>query len=248
MAAISLIREPQSEVPVERVVVVTATRTRVPTNEPGPTPTAKLVEPTRTPIIVPSPTPEPLGYNIVSLSPYANAEIDEFSLKDFNRIKNFEVPFEVGLRCATESRFYAGLPTVIDIPVTIEQPKEIYFLIGVGWGYKEFEDEVIGDIELSFDSDDKILVELRLGDNIRDIARVAEKVSNLTDHYARQVWEEGVWNVDMLTIPIPEDLQEQTLTSIVIEDISEQTVENLDPSIYLYGITVASKLPAGETE
>ena len=54
----------------------------------------------------------------------------------------------------------------------------------------------------------------------------------------RQVWQDGVGHIDLLSLDLPSNCLHGRLTGIEIIDLSSSTVNSLDPSLNLAGFTV----------
>jgi hypothetical protein len=162
---------------------------------------------------------------------------------------------------------YAG--RVITIPVNIARPQAIHILINLSYGYKCYDGQTVGQLRFNSSNGTSLHYNLIAGDNIRewvnDPASQQDVVSGLASRAGLypEVWqgqhaESGRKVViDMLSLGIPADSQQYTLSSITIEDyglfspdLFERCRQTLyptispdarDPGIIIWGIDVESQ-------
>ncbi len=179
----------------------------------------------------------------VSLGEYANAQT-AFASPPVGNVTLGNIPFELSTNIfksqASPSPFN-NAPVSIQIPVTIPKAYRIHLLLNTGNGYKEFTDQVIGQITVNCGSGLESIADLRLGNEVREWHNAGNVVS--TAVRVQQVWKEFITDdiygyIDLLTLDLPPSCQNGSLTSIAIVDTSVETVGSLDPAINLVGITV----------
>lgn len=108
-----------------------------------------------------------------------------------------------------------------------------------------YNNQVIGQIVLRFDNNLSAQVDLAPGWNLREWKIYGDhNVTWIEDMHTEQVWcganrhDNGLGVIDMLTVPVPEDLSDRRLTAVEIVDRSAETVGSLDPAINIIGISV----------
>ena len=162
------------------------------------------------------------------------------------------VPFHLppGLNSATtQAEGLAELPTVLTLPqLNLPKPAKVFLLITGGGTRQTFEGKKIGAVTLYFTNNQTVSIDLIPGQNIREWKACCNpNVIDISDPNVQQVWsgsnnfDSGTATIDMLTIQVPENYQQETLNTIEISDRSVQTVGSQNPAINLLGITILSQ-------
>jgi len=123
--------------------------------------------------------------------------------------------------------------------------KEIYILINGGNVWKNNLGEIIGKIDLSFSDESTLSTNIKIGFNLRDwILNSSLFVHTTSSPNIKEVWRGTTSNgsgpvvVDMLKINIPSLYQKKTLKLIDIQDQSLEIIQNADPALQIFAITI----------
>lgn len=185
----------------------------------------------------------------ISLKSYSEISSPETNLgmePGFHNIQGID--FENGWRISTKcnDNLYKDVYDSYNISAGVENVKSVYFLIQAGWAFNEDMDKHIGSIQLDFADGSKLVEELILGNNIRDWTR--DKSISATTVSADNIFE--AWRgtahgytggVDILRLDIPNSMQKGYLDNILIQDLTQENLENIDPCIYVLGITLETQ-------
>lgn len=214
-----------------------------------PTSTAYLPQPTPTlESVIESPTPSlGIGYQMIPLQGVGSSSPEGSNLGLEAGVNNLlDIPFETGWTVTTQCADRSGLPTTALLGISVMQPRNVYFLLQAGWALKEFDGKELGSILLDLYNGNHIEIEvpLILGYNIRDWSRnKPEAVNTATSPMLREAWrgiapDGHTGGMDVLTIEIPEEYHNSTLTSIQINDNSITATGSENPCIHLLAVTV----------
>lgn len=231
-----------------------ATQTLAPTVQP-----TNTLSPTLTPMELPTSTPStavqrffplplvdgvfwPEGYNVGQR--VANNGVDERTF--------FEIPFEVGRQINTPGCPNSTHTDEYILEANISRPIAVYFLIQAGQGFSRYENNQIGRIELVFSDGSVVTQELTLGFNVRDWARDKDPgvaVQTVMDETVREAWRGSagdpdtgwIGGVDMLTLPIPLDFQNSTISQIILRDMTIENIGLNEPCLHLQAVTVEAR-------
>ena len=213
---------------------------------PTATPTLSITPtPTESPTPIPSPT---VVYEPVPLQPISNYE---FSTDIPNPPTGDQVfagtPFSIPTsgfnRFETQCRSLPSFPTEGTVTVSIRNAVAVHVLIAGGYVLPEFAGRQVGRIVLHFSDASTYEEVIVAGRNIREhwLAFDGGSVNTITDPDCQTVWQRDTALIDMCTIPLLESYQEKVLTRITFEDMSVATVDSVDPSLMIGGVTVARK-------
>lgn len=156
-----------------------------------------------------------------------------------------DIPFMVGWKSSTQCSHIPERPQSLFIETNISNSQYAYFLLQAGWGWSRYRDKKIGEIIFHFTDNSSVTTSLSLGYNIRDWSRDNDSnvVTLVFSPDVFSAWEGTApdgrkGGIDMLTIRIPSDNANQTLSGIEILDSSASTVGDVDPCIHLIAATV----------
>lgn len=194
-----------------------------------------------------SPTP-PLTekFQMISLEPYSELSAPETNLGLApGQYSASDIPFTVGWKASTQCSHIPERLQSIVIETNIPNSKFAYFLLQAGWGWSRYRDKKIGEIIFHFADGSSATTSLSLGYNIRDWSRNNDSnvVTLVFSPDVFSAWEGTApdgrkGGIDMLTIRIPPDKTNQTLSGIEILDLSESSVGDVDPCIHVIAVTV----------
>ena len=158
------------------------------------------------------------------------------------------IPFEIGWTTTTQCHNTRLHKTKIQMEgFNISSPREVYLLLQGGWALKRYEGKEIGEVVLVFANGRSLKTPLKLGENIRDWSiDEAAAVKIAPSRQLQEVWvgqsKDGTvrGRIDMLTIKIPDEYQQMSLTNIQVVDHSTEiwSTGSIDPCIHLLAITV----------
>ncbi|PIS09585.1 hypothetical protein COT75_00045 [Candidatus Beckwithbacteria bacterium CG10_big_fil_rev_8_21_14_0_10_34_10] len=191
------------------------------------------------------------NYTFIPISQFANGEI-------IPRYKNLPlginsfagIPFEIIQEpnpkyICTSAQPIPNFPNEITLNTIIKYPKSVYLLINGGNVSKNLLNSNVGQIKLHFSDGSFLPTEIIIGFNLRDwILNDKNYVHATNDPNITEAWNgttlqgNGPVIIDLLKIPIPLSLNCKTLTKIELIDNSISTINNLDPSIQFFGVTV----------
>jgi hypothetical protein len=215
--------------------------------------TALTVRPTPTTTSTATPLPtqvRTLRFHAVPLYPYVNASTQEgYVSPPLGSVELGGVWFELpaGLNSiTTQAEPLPDYPTrLVFSGLDIGAPKSVHLLLTGGNTRRTYANQVVGRVVLMFDNNLSVRVDLIPGRNLREWKIYGEhNVTWIEDVYAGQVWsganrhDNGLGVIDMLTVPVPEDLSDRRLAAVEIVDRSAETVGSLDPAINIIGISV----------
>ena len=158
------------------------------------------------------------------------------------------IPFEHGWKISTQCEINgADRPTLVDVAVDNLTATKAYILLQAGQGLTNFNEQKIGEIVLVFENGQSYGEPLILGYNIRDWRRAMPEtyINSTTSANLEEAWRGKEGNtdgrIDLLTLTLPDNLNEQPISKIQIIDTSAQTVGSTEPCIHLIAITLESK-------
>ena len=127
----------------------------------------------------------------------------------------------------------------------MDNPETVYLLLTGGDLFTRFGDQIIGQVRLHFDNGADHEIDLIGGRNIREWKHTSSDiVREISSKDSVEVWrgsnrrDAGTAVIDMLTVTVPQGLRGETLSEIVITDLSMETLGELDPAIKWIGATV----------
>ncbi len=135
-------------------------------------------------------------------------------------------------------------PTSISLPVDAEGPQMVYLLLTGGDLYSRFTGRTVGSVRLVFGGGQAYMVDLVVGQNLREWKYSSDVVTSATDPALTEVWrgtnhfDSSAAVIDMLTIPVPLALQSGSLASIEVTDLSLEALGDFDPALNLLGVSV----------
>jgi hypothetical protein len=215
--------------------------------------TALMMRPTPTATSTATPLPtqvRTLRFHAVSLRSYANASTQEgYVSPPLGSVELGGVWFELpaGLNSITTQA--EPLP---DYPIRlvfsgldIRSPRSVHLLLTGGNTRRAYADQVVGQLVLMFEDSSPVYVDLIPGWNLREWKMYGDhNVTWIEDAHTEQVWsganrhDSGLGVIDMITVPLAENLSDGRLLAIEIVDLSVEIVGSLDPAINVLGISV----------
>lgn len=153
------------------------------------------------------------------------------------------IPFDTGWTATTQCADNSS-PTTYQVNTSITRPTNVYLLLQAGWGMKDFSGKQIGSVVANFSDGKQFNTLLTLGVNIRDWARSnPSAVSTFSSSALREGWrgtapDRSIGGMDILTIEIPNEYRNATLSGLQITDTSTSTAGSTNPCIHLLAITV----------
>lgn len=184
-------------------------------------------------------------FEVISLENYSELSAPETNLGlSPGEYAISDVPFSVGWKSSTQCSHIPERPETISVTTNIINPKFAYLLLQAGWGWANYRDKKIGEVVFNFSDGSTTTSSLSLGYNIRDWSRDnGNAVTVIFSPDVIPVWEGtapdgGRGGIDMLTIRIPNDKVNLTLTSIEIRDTSQSLLSDVDPCIHLIAMTI----------
>lgn len=194
-----------------------------------------------------SPTPSHVEkYQMLSLEPYSELSAPETNLGlPPGEFLASDIPFSVGWKTTTQCSHIPERPQSVAIETNLPNPQYAYLLLQASWGLSKYRDKKIGEIVFHFSDNSSIVNSLTLGYNIRDWSRDNDP-SVITLIFSPDVtpaWEGSapdgrLGGIDMLTVRIPEDKSNLTLSSIEVLDLSASVISDIDPCIEIIAATV----------
>lgn len=222
------------------------------------TPTATSV-PLDTPTATLSPVTTSL-FQTVDLSGIMNRQIDHLLSPPYGANVFEGVPFTIinGERSVFHTQGLGSdvedLPTSIAINVAVNRPRQVHILLNGGYVEQQYSGKTIGFVLLYFDDGLITQVGITAGETIRetwayvgspDAEPLLPVEPNVRwhnvfseDQYRGSMPAKGY--IDMLTITIPDALNDAQLHRIEVLDNSLDTVGSKNPSLILMGITIES--------
>lgn len=207
--------------------------------------------PSATSAAAPLPTPaQTLHFHTISLQPYANASTQEgYISPPLGSVELDGVRFDLsaGLNSiTTQAEPLPDYPTrLVFSGLNIRSPRSVHLLLTGGNTRRAYAEQVVGQLVLMFDNYPPMYVDLIPGWNLREWKVYGEhNVTWIEDTHARQVWsganhhDSGLGVIDMITVPLAENLSDGRLLAIEIVDRSADIVGSLDPAINIIGISV----------
>ena len=189
-------------------------------------------------------------YEQISLGQIADADLS-FNEVPTGNLTYGGVPFFIPTSgnqtfCTEDGGNGQGRPTTGTLTTNIAEPVNLYILIAGACVSNSFLGMPVGCLSFTYSDGSRDYFDLVVGDTIRDWVAVPGVVTTTTNPNIATMWSniqpgtpyEQV--IDMLKIPLRSD---KVLTSIGIIDTSETSVENINPSILVWGITVESPVP-----
>lgn len=154
------------------------------------------------------------------------------------------IDFENGWTTSTECSHLPDQPEVLVFDTSTRNSRYVYFVLQAGYGILQYEQEVIGYVNLWFEDGSRVQEYLTLGENIRDWNwRNPEAVSSITSIDIIPGWEssnsEGIYGgMDILALKVPVEKQDLILTRIELGDLSRANTGGINPCIHLMGLTI----------
>lgn len=149
------------------------------------------------------------------------------------------VDFEIGWLVTTLSVGDPSAPEAVSLNTDEAVPSKVHLLLQGSWATSY--DREFGSVHLLFLDGRSISVPLIVGQNIRDWSQANVP---LTDPVAREAWRGTGWDghtvgvVDALTVEIPTEYQNTSLTQIEVRDESMSKLGSPNPGIHLWAITL----------
>ena len=169
---------------------------------------------------------------------------ENLQLQSGYRVLN-DIPFDFNYEIYTQNTNATEAPQVLNIYYPAQKPISLNLLIQSEWGYVRYLGLQIGKVVLDFENGTSYEYPLIMGENIRDWKRglAPEAVTTVTSPDIVYSWNgtspEGIaGGIDLLTITLPQEYQDQTLSSIKIIDNSLETAGDYNPGIRLLAASV----------
>jgi hypothetical protein len=163
-----------------------------------------------------------------------------------------DVPFDLPAgrnSVTTQAESLPNNPTRIALTgLQFSGPQRVYLLLTGGNTRARFADVAIGAVVLHFASGARHTSEIVPGWNLREWKVYGDH--NVTTTQApsiQQVWtsanrfDSGAGVIDMLTIDLPPERQDDLLERIEVRDESVNAAGSMDPAINLLGVTVLAR-------
>lgn len=207
------------------------------------------------------PWPPDIGRFVqIDLKPYANRPFDHLLAPPTGPIVLGDIPFTIlgGTQSIFQTQDHQSkdLPMTEAFTVNAAKPAAIHLLLNSENMSERFAGQKIGEIELAFSSGAPLIIQLTADESVRAVSSYDSQVSTESaknlDHSAiwKNVWSE--WQlkdarrarafIDLVSISVPDAYKSSSLKSIVIRDLSGDSVHSPDPSLKLFGITI-EKIP-----
>ncbi|HRF46894.1 MAG TPA: protein kinase [Anaerolineales bacterium] len=217
----------------------------------GAPPTATSEPPTAQPTATLAPTETatagPPTHSAVSIASITNGGLDtDFADAPVGSIELGGVVFELdgrAFRSQAEPAPNNTFPTEAGIVLERAGVTRVFVLITSGDGFTRWRGRTVGEIVLTFVGADPLIVELVLGENLREW-HAADNVVSEADGVV-EVWRGPITGhpelsgvLDLLTIRVPESHAEATLVRIDFRDTSVESVGSRDPAITVAGLVI----------
>jgi hypothetical protein len=146
----------------------------------------------------------------------------------------------------TQAEFLPSYPTRLALSnLLIRSPRQVYLLVTGGSTRVEFVGYTIGQVTLTFQKYVDLTIPIIPGENLREWKIYGTgNVISTTNANIQEVWrtpnthDTGIGIIDMLTIDLPIQYQDDILLQIEVIDSSMQSVNSMNPAINLLGVTV----------
>jgi serine/threonine protein kinase len=198
-----------------------------------------------------------LAYRPLDMQQIANRPLDHLVSPPTGNVTLGGVTFNLrsGERAVfqTSQRFGEQNPTEAEIRTNVSNVLAVRILLVGGYVNPEFRDRKVGEVLLSFSNGETSRADILGWQHIREGWGWDSEMSTkfvMSPPTGGILWE-NVWVerqsrggepaqafLDMITIPIRNDLRAETLQSITIRDTSAVTVNSIDPSLGVSAITV----------
>lgn len=201
-------------------------------------------------------TPAPLlsPYAIISLQSYSvfSSPATSLGLPIGNQTL-LNIPFEIGWGLKTPCTSDPNVPAQYNIKTNLEGITKLHFLIQGGWAVSDYANKEIGDIVLNFSNGAHSTTPLIVGNNIRDWSIDNQTaVTTVTDPSVQEAWRgqdvNGNGRMDVLTLELPQEYANLTLTNIVLTDTTASTLGSVNPCFYVNAITAEKGQPAAQQQ
>ncbi len=212
-----------------------------------PSPSARVTA-TIKPTVTSVPVLSELKYQSVSLDAIANASLSvDYAAPPIGQQTLADIPFDLKQRVfKSQARSSPNdtFPTRAVLDLNTPQAEAVYLLLTAGNAFTRWSGKTLGRVTLYFDRAAPFEVDLVLGQNLREWHTASNVVS--TAPGVEEVWRGALagypdlaGTIDLLTIAVPPDRREATLTRLEIEDLSIDNVGSRDPALTASGVTVA---------
>jgi serine/threonine protein kinase len=164
-----------------------------------------------------------------------------------------DITFQLRSAVATETHDHPRRPVSLAFEVSIHGPAFVYLLINGTYVYPNWAGQTVGEVELDFSDDSKLVYPLVAWETLRDVSQYRKSYRQIPPPRDKAVslhrvyssyWSAGgeatIGVIDMLTIDLPTECRSKTLTTIRLNDTSRTTVNSADPGLLLMGMTVRS--------
>lgn len=196
---------------------------------------------------VPTATTRPLvsDYQTLSLQRWSELKSPETNLglaPGHNYL--LDIPFDTGWKASTQCSHLLNQPASFQVDTSISNPVGVYLLLQAGWGLTKYNGKQIGNVHMGFSDGNTLDIPLTLGFNIRDWAwENPAAVHTASSSTLQPAWKgyapDGTpGGMDILTIIVPNNQSQSTLTSVRISDLSQSTTGDVNPCIHLVALTV----------
>jgi hypothetical protein len=217
--------------------------------------------PTTAPTLLPTPTlpaPTPVAidartFHPVSLQAVANDSTQNgYVAPPLGQVTLGGVLFDLpsGRNSATtQAESLPNNPTQLTLDgLQFADPQRVYLLLTGGNTRARFADVPIGAVVLHFASGARHTTEIVPGWNLREWKVYGDhNVTTTQASSIQQVWssanrfDSGVGVIDMLTIDLPPERQDDVLARIEVRDESVNVAGSMDPALNLLGVTVLAR-------
>jgi hypothetical protein len=190
-------------------------------------------------------------YDIIDLHNVYNHRFDNLANPPLGTCLLGSVPFLLTKEeFRTQHRFLQPYPVTQDIPINVAKPLNVHLVIDGGYAERIFRGRKVGEVKLLFANESSYVVPLIVHENVLESWSYKDEVFDIIPpqccYWFRLVWLEEHYRggrpaygyIFMMSIIVPGNLRSSSLTSITINDLSEELVNSIDPSIGVRAITV----------
>lgn len=164
------------------------------------------------------------------------------------------IPYQVTPRMfESQHELRENLPVEATVRKNVASPYRIHVFMVGGYVEPQQRDQKVGEIRLQFQRGQPIVTPIIAYQNIREgwqyVAAPADQTrmespncncewNNVYTESQERNGQAAYGFLDMVTIPIPVDLQSDTLVSVTFVDTSLQTIHSIDPGLMVIALTI----------
>lgn len=129
-------------------------------------------------------------------------------------------------------------PTMLELNVNERGISQMHLLYNGGDTYTQYLNNYAIDVKLVFDDGAVQSIPLIVGKELRDYRCETGVICQISNPSIRQVWGDGQYSVDMLSIPIAVEHRSKLLTKVLVEDVTMVNNGLLSPAINVIAVTL----------